>query len=50
MSFASDPTAAVPAVRLTQQVKAGGCANKLALGTLNHVLSVSLSSTIRTCL
>jgi selenide,water dikinase len=39
MGFASDPTAAVPAVRLTQQVKAGGCASKLAPGTLSHVLS-----------
>jgi selenide,water dikinase len=35
----ADLTAAVPAVRLTQQVKAGGCASKLAPGTLNHVLS-----------
>ena len=39
MRFTSDPTTAVPAVRLTQQVKAGGCASKLAPGTLNHVLS-----------
>ncbi len=39
MGFASDPTASVPAVLLTQQVKAGGCASKLAPGTLNQVLS-----------
>jgi selenide,water dikinase len=39
MGFPSNPTAAVPTVRLTQQVKAGGCASKLAPGTLNHVLS-----------
>ena len=39
MGFASDLTAAVPAVRLTQQVKAGGCASKLAPGTLSDVLS-----------
>ena len=39
MGFTSDPTAAGPAVRLTQQVKAGGCASKLAPGTLSHVLS-----------
>jgi len=39
MGFTSYPTAAVPSVRLTQQVKAGGCASKLAPGTLNHVLS-----------
>ena len=39
MGFASDITAEVPAVRLTQQVKAGGCASKLAPGTLSHVLS-----------
>jgi selenide,water dikinase len=39
MDFASDPTVAVCAARLTQQVKAGGCASKLAPGTLNHVLS-----------
>ena len=39
MGIASDPAAAAPAVRLTQQVKAGGCASKLAPGTLNHVLS-----------
>ncbi len=39
MDFASDSTAAVPAIRLTQHVKAGGCASKLAPGTLNHVLS-----------
>ena len=39
MAFATDPTAAVSAIRLTQQVKAGGCASKLAPGTLNQVLS-----------
>jgi selenide, water dikinase len=39
MGFASDLTAAVPAVRLTQHVKAGGCASKLAPGTLSRVLS-----------
>ena len=39
MDFASDSTATIPAVRLTQQVKAGGCASKLAPGTLNQVLS-----------
>jgi selenide, water dikinase len=39
MGIASDPSPAVPAVRLTQQVKAGGCASKLAPGTLNDVLS-----------
>ena len=39
MDFASDPAAAATAIRLTQQVKAGGCASKLAPGTLAHVLS-----------
>src|ERR1700723_4617377 len=39
MGIASDPIPAVPAVRLTQQVKAGGCASKLAPGTLKEVLS-----------
>jgi selenide,water dikinase len=39
MGSASNPTAAVAAIRLTQQVKAGGCASKLAPGTLNQVLS-----------
>jgi selenide,water dikinase len=39
MGFTSDLTAAAPAVRLTQHVKAGGCASKLAPGTLSHVLS-----------
>ncbi len=39
MGFTSDLAAVVPAVRLTQHVKAGGCASKLAPGTLSHVLS-----------
>jgi selenide, water dikinase len=34
-----EPTAATSTVRLTQQVKAGGCASKLAPGVLNQVLS-----------
>lgn len=33
------PSAGASAVRLTQQVKAGGCASKLAPGVLNAVLS-----------
>lgn len=44
MPTVSDTTTAPPrdataAVRLTQRVKAGGCASKLAPGVLNHVLS-----------
>lgn len=36
---ASNPVANAAAVRLTQTVKAGGCASKLAPGTLSDVLS-----------
>jgi selenide,water dikinase len=39
MSIDPDPVTQPSAVRLTQQVKAGGCASKLAPGTLNDVLS-----------
>lgn len=39
MPTLSDPAAAAPKVRLTQTVKAGGCASKLAPGTLADVLS-----------
>jgi selenide, water dikinase len=35
----SDPVSQPPTVRLTQQVKAGGCASKLAPGMLTDVLS-----------
>jgi selenide, water dikinase len=38
-STTAGPVAATAGVRLTQQVKAGGCASKLAPGLLNQVLS-----------
>jgi selenide, water dikinase len=39
MLTGSDPVSLPPTVRLTQQVKAGGCASKLAPGILSDVLS-----------
>ncbi len=47
IGFPSDPTVAVPAVSLTQQIKGGGCASKLAPGTPPSPLRGSKSSVMR---
>jgi selenide, water dikinase len=39
MSILADPMTSTPGIRLTRAVKAGGCASKLAPGTLTDVLS-----------